>query len=111
MAVQMLCGVVLARKFAQYEPLARLIALKYPSLESLARSMVLSEGCFFMVHTALWHSLRSVVRRGVLQGLDLWEGREKGVSFSKRVVRALSEEENQSSSWDGDGRGGEGGVR
>src|ERR1700760_4898753 len=30
-------GVVLARKFDQYEPLACLMALKYPVLDSLAR--------------------------------------------------------------------------
>ena len=37
LAVQMFWGVVLAKKFDQYDPLACLIALKYPSLESLAK--------------------------------------------------------------------------
>ena len=62
------------------------------------------EGCFFLVRTALWYSLRSVVRRGVHQGLDLGEGREKGVSLSERALMEVSEEGNQSSSWAGDGR-------
>ena len=63
-----------------------------------------------MVHMALWYSLHRAVRRGVHQGLDLWEGRERGVSSSKRAVREFSEDEKHSSSWVGDGREGAGGV-
>ena len=59
---------------------------------------MLSESFFFMVRIALWYSLCSVVRGGIHQGLDLGEGREKGVCFSKRAVREFSVEENQSSS-------------
>ena len=49
----MFWGVVLVRNVDQYEAFARFIALKYPSLESLARCIVSSEGCFFMVREAL----------------------------------------------------------
>ena len=70
-----------------------------------------SEGFFFMAHMVLWYSLRSIVRRGVHQGLDLREGRERGVSFSRRAVRESSEEENHSLSWAEDRREGAGGVR
>ena len=70
-----------------------------------------AEGCFFTARLALWYSLQSTVRRGVYQGLGLGEGRERGVSFSNRAVRESREEENQSLSWVGEGRGGEEGVR
>ena len=109
LSVWMFCGVVLARKFDAYEPVARLIALKYPSLESLGRWIVWSEGCFFMERVALWYSLRSFVRRVVHHGLDLRQGRERRVLFIKRAVREFSEEENDSLSWAGtDVRGPEG---
>ena len=70
-----------------------------------------SEGCFFMARTALWYSLCSLVRRGVHQGLDLREGRERGVSSSERATREFSKEENHSLSWAGDRRGGSGNVQ
>ena len=64
-----------------------------------------------MVREALWYSLRTAVRRGVHHGLDLSEGRERGVCSSKRAVREFSEEENQSLSWVGDRCGGAGGTQ
>ena len=64
-----------------------------------------------MVRMDLWYSLRNAVSRGVHQGLDLREGRERGVSSSRRAVREFSEEENHSSSWAGDGCEGAGGMQ
>jgi len=43
------------------------------------------------------------VRRGVHQGLDFGEGRDRGVSSSIAVVRAERAEENHWSSWLGEG--------
>ena len=64
-----------------------------------------------MVRVALWYSLRNAVSRGVHQGLDLREGRDRGVSSSRRAVREFSEDENHASSWAGDGCEGAGGCR
>ena len=75
-AVQMLWGVILARKSDQWEFLAFFIALKYPSLESRARLTRVSVPCFFANLQALAYSLRRAVRAGVHQGFDLGEGRE-----------------------------------
>ena len=77
--VQMLWGVVLARKSDQWAFLAFLIALKYPRLESRARATVSSVRCFLANLDALAYSLRRAVRAGVHQGFDLGEGREVGV--------------------------------
>jgi len=56
------------------------------------------------------NSLRRVVRRGVHQGLDFWEGRERGAVASIIVVRAVRAEENHWSSWLGEGVSGGGGI-
>ena len=85
---------VLARNFDQYMLLARLIALKYPSLESLTSWMVSLERCFFMVHMALLYSLRSAVRWRDYQGLDLGEGCERDVTSRSMAVREFKEAEN-----------------
>ena len=78
-AVQMLWGVVLARKSVQWEILAFYIVLKYPWFESRARLTRVSVRCFFANLQALAYSLRRVVSAGVHQGFDLGEGREVGV--------------------------------
>jgi len=54
---------------------------------------------FLAVRVAFVNSLRKVVRRGVHQGLDLREGRERGAVASIVVVRAVRAEENHWSSW------------
>ena len=64
-----------------------------------------------MVRMALWYSLRSAVSRGVHQGLNRREGRERGVSSNRRAVREFSEDENQASSWGGEGCEGAGGMQ
>ena len=89
-AVQILWGVVLARKSVQWEFLAFFIALKYLCLESWARLMRVTVRCFFANLQALAYSLRRAVRAGVHQGFDLGEGREVGVwrrIISVRVSR------------------------
>ena len=55
--------------------------------------------------------MRSTVSSGVHQGLDLREGRERGVSSSRRAVRDFSEDENHTSSWAKDGCEGTGDVQ
>ena len=90
-AVHMLWGVVLARKSAQWEFLAFLIALKYPCLESRARATRPSVRCFLANLDALAYSLRRVVRWGVHQGFDLGEGREVGVWRRTVAVRVSRE--------------------
>jgi len=52
---------------------------------------------------AFVNSLRRAVRRGVHQGLDLWEGRERGAVASIVVVRAARAVENHWLSWLGEG--------
>ena len=97
-AVQMLWGVVLARKSVQSEFLALFIALKYPSLESRARLTRVSVRCFFVNLQALAYSLHRAVRAGVHQGFDLGEGREVGV-WRRMVAMMVSREcENHVSS-------------
>ena len=91
--------------------LGPLYCLKVALFGSLAKEIVSFERCFFMVHMALWYSLRNVVGSGDHQGLALRDGRERGVFSSKRAVRELSEDENQVSSWDGDGCEGAGGTQ
>ena len=83
-AVQMLWGVVLARKSAQWEFLAFLIALKYPCLERRARLTRSSVRCFLASLQALAYSLRRAVREGVHQGFNLGEGPE--VWVWRRIV-------------------------
>ena len=78
-AVQMLWGMVLAWKSDQWKFLACLIALKYPCLESRARSTRSSVRYFFASLLALAYSLGRAVWGGVYQGFDLGEGREVGV--------------------------------
>ena len=78
-AVQMLWGVVLARKSVQWEVLAFFITLKYPCLKSRARLTRVSVRCFFAILQALAYSLRRAVRAGVHQDFDLGEGHEVGV--------------------------------
>ena len=56
-AVQMLWGVVLARKLVQWEFFAFFIALKYPCLESRARLTRPSVRCSFALLQALAYSL------------------------------------------------------
>ena len=90
-AVQMLWGVVLARKWIQWEFLAFLIALKYPWLESRAKATSSSVQCFLASLQDLAYSLRRTVREGVHQGLDLGEGREVGV-WRRMVAVRLSRE-------------------
>ena len=90
-AVQMLLGVVLARKSFQGEFLAFFIALKYPCLESRARLTRFSVRCFFANLQALAYCLRKAVRAGVHQGLDLREGHEVGV-WRRTVVVSVSRE-------------------
>ena len=110
-AVQMLWGVVLARKSDQWEFLAFLIALKYPCLESRARLTRSSVRCFLANLQALAYSLRRAVREGVYQGFDLGEGREVGVWRRTVAVRVSREWANHVSSWSGEGEGGGGGIR
>ena len=90
-AVQMLWGVVLARKSVQWEFLAFVIALKYPCLESRARLTRVSVRCFFANLQALAYSLRKAVRAWVHQGFDLGEGREVGVWRRIVAVRVSRE--------------------
>ena len=90
-AVQMLWGVVLARKSDQWEFLAFFIALKYPCLERRARPTRVSVQCFFVNLQALAYSLRRAVREGVYQGCDLGEGCEVGVLRPMAAVRVSSE--------------------
>ena len=110
-AVHMLWGVVLARKLAQWEFFALLIALKYPCLESQARATRSSVPCFLASLDALAYSLRRVVRRGVHQGFDLGEGREVGVWRRTVAVRVSREWANHVSNWSGEGERGGGGMR
>lgn len=56
-----------------------------------------------MALAALEYSLWRVVRRGVQKGLECGEGFESGVADLIRAVRTLREEENQWSSWEGEG--------
>ena len=90
-AVQMLWGVVLARKSVQWDFLAFFITWKYPCLESRARHTSVSVRCFFANLQALAYSLRRVVRERVHQGFDLGEGREVGVWRRIVAVRVSRE--------------------
>ena len=65
---------------------------------------------FFTTLVALEYSLRRAVRRGVHQGLEWGEDLEVGVTDLIRAVRRLREEENQWSSWGGEGLVGGGGT-
>ena len=56
------------------------------------------------------NSFRRVVRSGVHQAFDFGEGRELGVSFSIVVVSGERAEENNWSSWLGEGVSGGGGT-
>ena len=89
--VQMLWGVVLARKWVQWEFLAFFIALKYPCLESRARLTRFSVRCLFANLQALAYSLSKAVRAGVHQGFNLGEGREVGVWRQMVAVRVSRE--------------------
>jgi len=56
------------------------------------------------------NSFQRVLRRGVHQGWDLWEGREWGAVASIVAVRVERAEENHWSSWVGEGVSGRGGI-
>ena len=62
------------------------------------------------LRVAFGNSFWSVVRSGVHQGLDLGEGRERGRGTSIVVVSAERAEENDWSSWLGEGVLGAGGT-
>ena len=109
-AVQMLWGVVLARKSVQWEFLAFFIALKYPCLESRARLARVSVWCFFANLQGLAYSLRRAVRAGVHQGLDLGEGCEVEVWERIVAMRVSRVRKNHASSWSGEGGEGPGGY-
>ena len=64
-----------------------------------------------MVSVALLYSFLSAVRRGVHHGLDLGEGRDRGVTSSRVAIRESREEKNHSLIWAGEGLAGAGGMR
>lgn len=64
---------------------------------------------FFATLVAFEYSLWRAVRSGVHHGLEYGEGLEVGVADVTKTVRTLREEENQWSSWGGEGLTG-GGV-
>jgi len=109
-AVHMLFGEVLARNSAQYEALALLMALQYPSFDYLAIRKVSEVRRSLAERVAFENSWRSVVRRGVHQGLDLRQAQERGGMPSFFGVRAVRPDENQWSSWLGEGVSGRGGI-
>lgn len=109
-AVHMLFGEVLARNSAQYEALALLMALQYPSFDYLAIRKVSEVRRSLAERVAFENSWRSVVRRGVHQGLDHAEGREGGAYLSivgVRMLRAEEEPEVELAGPGGDWSGGE----
>ena len=65
---------------------------------------------FFATLVVLEYALQRAVRRGVHQGLEGGEGLEVGVSDLTQAMRTLREEENQGSSWGGEGLVGGGGT-
>jgi len=56
------------------------------------------------------NSFRTMVRSGVHQALDLWDGRERGAVASILVVSVDRAEEDHWSSWVGEGVSGAGGT-
>jgi len=63
---------------------------------------------FLALRVAFVNSFQRVVRSGVHQAFDFGEGRQRGVSISIVVVSAERAEENNWSSWLGEGVSGGG---
>jgi len=103
--------VAFSKKEDQCLFLAAFIALKYPDLEMRAKSRRVEVPCFLAVLDALWNSRRRVVRWGVHQGLEGWEGLETGVCSLSRAVSLSNARVNHSSRSAGEGQVGAGGIR